>query len=82
MRNLLISVLLSLVASCAGTYVLRKLLSTSGAPEGEGARPRSGGLVVVVPILVGNSGNRFFSENRVLSPEARRPIIFGRSRRR
>jgi hypothetical protein len=82
MRHLLISVLLSVSASWAGTYLLRKALSTAGASGGEGARPRSGGLVVVVPIFVGNSGNRFISENRVLSPEARWPIIFGRGGRR
>lgn len=53
------SVALSLVASAAGTYLLRQMVTAQSHPAGDGkppVRPFSN-VVVVVPILVGNSGN-------------------------
>jgi hypothetical protein len=56
------SIALSLVASAAGTYLLRQLLSAQSLTGGDGkpTRPYASNVVVVVPILVGNSGNHIF----------------------
>lgn len=67
------SIVISILASAAATYLLRQLVSAAGAPGGPDSPPRRPytSVVVVVPILVGNSENHIFHAER-------RPGIFGR----
>ncbi len=59
---LLKSLALSLVLSAAATYLLRRMLSANGEPPAHPSVPvqHINPVVVVVPVLVGNSGNKIF----------------------
>jgi hypothetical protein len=51
------SLLISIVASLAATYLMRRILLSAGDDD-ENSGNRSA-VVVIVPVLVGNSGNQF-----------------------
>lgn len=51
------SLLISLVASLAATYLLRRMLFSAERDDGESGNRSA--VLVIVPVLVGNSGNQF-----------------------
>lgn len=66
MGRALTSAGLSLLVSAAATYLLRRALSVEGAPDVEGRRRQRpySTVVIVVPILVGNSNNHIWHRER------------------
>ena len=58
MKRAITSLVWSLIASVVGTYLLRRLLSTDGNHSADKGPGTVRTVVVVVPILAGNSANR------------------------
>jgi len=58
--QLLKSLVLSILASVIATWLLRRALQVTQSTDGDPSRSRGAGAVtvVVVPVLVGNSGNK------------------------
>ncbi|HLJ69242.1 MAG TPA: hypothetical protein VKX16_17950 [Chloroflexota bacterium] len=57
--SVLRSLVLSILASTLATIVARRVLQSPQTGETDQARPRrAGDVVILVPVLVGNSGNR------------------------